>query len=67
MFEADARVMNEGTLFVRLKDGRGWLFEDVNGEKVLDRINIKPTPVQLLKGDHSVINANPLTRTSTVR
>lgn len=38
-FFADAKVVSEGTVWVHLIDGRGWLFIERAGEVVLERID----------------------------
>jgi len=38
-FLADAKVVSDGTIWVRLLDGRGWLFIERAGEVVLERID----------------------------
>lgn len=40
--------LGEDMIYVRLRDGRGWVFETLNGKKVLERVapSTLPPPVE---------------------
>lgn len=45
--------VGEDMVYVRLRDGRGWVFETLNGKKVLDRVapSTIPPPVENASAD----------------
>lgn len=42
--------LGEDMIYVRLRDGRGWVFESLNGKKVLERVAPSTLPPSVEEG-----------------
>lgn len=51
--------LGEDTIYVKLKDGRGWVFESLNGKKVLERMTLSSMEPMEDAGDGGDVHRYP--------